>query len=237
MLPRRRAAYAADMVKVTDRLNALLATTTFEHNRDAPYGRRSHTVVRRLRPGTPQASMRQLTATDAAFLNVEQPRTPMHLTSLLIFDPTSRPARHVRAHPPNGRAAGAHVPSYDSAFSTFRSLDYPWWYDDGVFDSEYHVRHETLPEPRRLATVARAGATVAQPARRPGPTIVGADGGRRPRSCPRCSARIVRDGPEDPPRGHRRHLGDATPGGHCSPTNPNRPEPPEPPEPEPPEPA
>lgn len=41
MLPRRRAAYAADMVKVTDRLNALLATTTFEHT-ETP-----HTVVGR----------------------------------------------------------------------------------------------------------------------------------------------------------------------------------------------
>lgn len=38
--------------------------------------------------------MRQLTATDAAFLDLEQPRTPVHLTSLLVFDRSEAPGGH-----------------------------------------------------------------------------------------------------------------------------------------------
>ena len=26
-------------------------------------------------------------------------------------------------------------------------LDYPWWFDDGGFDSGYHIRQATLPQP------------------------------------------------------------------------------------------
>ncbi|MCP4961344.1 MAG: wax ester/triacylglycerol synthase family O-acyltransferase [Actinomycetia bacterium] len=98
--------------------------------------------------------MRQLTATDATFLNIERPGAPMHLTSLLIFDQSDRP---------DGRVVFQQildaVEERSAALPTYRQrllkvpfdLGYPWWYDDGTIDVEAHVRHMTLPEPRDWA--------------------------------------------------------------------------------------
>ncbi len=94
--------------------------------------------------------MRQLTATDAAFLNLEQPRTPMHLTSLLVFDRSETSGGPVTFDRIRStiEERGAMVPSFRQRLVKVPfDLGYPWWYDDGGFDSGYHVRHATLPEP------------------------------------------------------------------------------------------
>ncbi|MCP5025880.1 MAG: wax ester/triacylglycerol synthase family O-acyltransferase [Actinomycetia bacterium] len=94
--------------------------------------------------------MRQLTATDAAFLNLECHRTPMHLTSLLIFDQSETPGGFVSfeqiLQTVNERASL--LPTYrERLLKVPLDLGYPWWYDDGEFDAEFHVRQLALPKP------------------------------------------------------------------------------------------
>ena len=117
--------------------------------------------------------MRQLTATDAAFLNLEQPRTPMHLTSLLVFDCSDAPGgpasfERIRS---TIEERGALVASYRQRLAKVPfDLDYPWWYDGGSFDSGHHIRRATLPKPgdwRRLCDLTEELAAKALDLTRP----------------------------------------------------------------------
>ena len=94
--------------------------------------------------------MRQLQGMDASFVALETRNSPMHIGSLLIYNPAT--------------AAGGQV-SYDDLLRFFESrmqlsrtmrqrmvrvpldLDYPYWIEDPEFDLEYHVRHVALPKP------------------------------------------------------------------------------------------
>lgn len=94
--------------------------------------------------------MRQLSPIDAAFVLLEQPRTPYHVTMVNIYDPSTCPGGS---------------PTFDDivevvrvslpAAPTFRrrivrvplDLDYPYWIEDENFNLEYHMRHLALPKP------------------------------------------------------------------------------------------
>jgi WS/DGAT/MGAT family acyltransferase len=94
--------------------------------------------------------MRQLTALDAQFLNVESPTTVGHVGSLLILDPSTAPGgvwnlETVRAvleprlhltPPMRQRLVGLPLP-----------LGRPFWVDDPHFDIEFHLRELALPAP------------------------------------------------------------------------------------------
>ena len=94
--------------------------------------------------------MEQLSGLDSAFLYLETPRTPMHIGSIAIYDPSTAPNSFVRFKDilnfieqrlhlaKSFRRKIANVPL---------SLDYPYWVDDPDFDLEYHVRHIALPQP------------------------------------------------------------------------------------------
>ncbi len=93
--------------------------------------------------------MRQLTALDAQFLNVESPTTVGHVGSLIVLDPSSAPdgwgldaVRAVlepRLHlAPPLRQRLAEVPF---------GLGRPYWVDDPHFDIEFHLRELALPAP------------------------------------------------------------------------------------------
>ncbi len=94
--------------------------------------------------------MRQLTGLDASFLYLESTRTPMHIGSLNIYDPSTAPGGRVtfdgilqmiedRLHLARSfRERVVQVPL---------SLDHPYWINDPDFDLEYHVRHIALPAP------------------------------------------------------------------------------------------
>ena len=94
--------------------------------------------------------MEQLSGLDSAFLYLETPRTPMHIGSIAIYDPSTAPNSFVRFKDilnfielrmhlaKSFRRKIANVPL---------SLDYPYWVDDADFDLEYHVRHIALPQP------------------------------------------------------------------------------------------
>jgi len=94
--------------------------------------------------------MRQLQGMDASFVALEQPNAPMHIGSILIYDPSTAPGGFVRfkdilkffearmALSQTMRQRLVKVPL---------NLDYPYWVEDPDFDLEYHVRHVALPKP------------------------------------------------------------------------------------------
>lgn len=94
--------------------------------------------------------MQQLSATDAAFLGVESPRTPNHLCITNIYDPSTAPGGQVsfeqiveavRAN------LGAAPPFRRRLVRVPLDLDHPYWVEDSDFDLEFHMRHIALPSP------------------------------------------------------------------------------------------
>ena len=94
--------------------------------------------------------MRQLQGMDASFVALETKNSPMHIGSILIYDPASAPGGFVRF-----KDILAFFESRMQLSRTMRQrlvrvpfdLDYPYWIEDPDFDLEYHVRHVALPKP------------------------------------------------------------------------------------------
>lgn len=94
--------------------------------------------------------VRQLSGLDAAFVNLESPRVPMHLTSLLVYDQSTAPGGLVTFKQILDNVARRlpSVPQYRQRLVKVPfDLGYPWWVDDDHFDIEYHIRHLALPKP------------------------------------------------------------------------------------------
>ncbi len=94
--------------------------------------------------------MRQLQGMDASFVALETKNSPMHIGSLLIYNPATAPGGFVRFKDI--------LSFYESRLQLSKTvrerlvrvpfdLDYPYWIEDPDFDLEYHVRHVALPEP------------------------------------------------------------------------------------------
>ncbi len=94
--------------------------------------------------------MRQLQGMDASFVAMETRNSPMHIGSLLIYNPETAPGGFVRF-----KDILRHFESRLQLSKTVRQrlvrvpfdLDYPYWIEDAEFDLEYHVRHVALPKP------------------------------------------------------------------------------------------
>ncbi len=94
--------------------------------------------------------MRQLQGMDASFVALETKNSPMHIGSILIYNPATAPGGFVRF-----KDILAFFESRMQLSKTMRQrmvrvpfeLDYPYWIEDPDFDLEYHVRHVALPEP------------------------------------------------------------------------------------------
>ncbi|MEM6410495.1 MAG: wax ester/triacylglycerol synthase family O-acyltransferase [Pseudomonadota bacterium] len=94
--------------------------------------------------------MEQLQGLDASFVALERQNSPMHIGSILIYDPSTAPGQFVRFKD---------ILSFFEArlrlSKTMRqklvrvpfSIDYPYWVEDADFDLEYHIRHVALPKP------------------------------------------------------------------------------------------
>jgi WS/DGAT/MGAT family acyltransferase len=89
----------------------------------------------------------RLSAVDASFLYLEQPKTPMHVGSVGIFrtpgggfdyDRLVETVERRLAAVPRYRQKVRHVPG---------ELARPVWVDDGDFDVAFHVRRSALPRP------------------------------------------------------------------------------------------
>ncbi len=94
--------------------------------------------------------MKQLSPVDSIFVYNEQSNTPLHISPIMIYDPSTAENGFVR---------------FKDILDTFRSrlqlspvfrrklvkvplnLDNPYWVEDKDFDLEFHVRHIALPKP------------------------------------------------------------------------------------------
>jgi len=94
--------------------------------------------------------MKQLSPVDSIFVYNEQSNTPLHISPIMIYDPSTAENGFVR---------------FKDILETFRSrlqlspvfrrklvkvpfnLDNPYWVEDKDFDLEFHVRHIALPKP------------------------------------------------------------------------------------------
>jgi len=94
--------------------------------------------------------MRQLQGMDASFVALETRNSPMHIGSILIYNPETAPGGFVRF-----KDILNFFESRKQLSRTIRQrmvrvpfdLDYPYWIEDPDFDLEYHVRHIALPKP------------------------------------------------------------------------------------------
>ena len=94
--------------------------------------------------------MEQLQGMDASFVALEQRNAPMHIGSVLIYDPSTAPGGFVRF-----KDILSFFEQRMRLSKTMRqrlvkvpfNIDYPYWIEDPEFDLEYHVRHVALPTP------------------------------------------------------------------------------------------
>jgi len=94
--------------------------------------------------------LRQLQGMDTSFVALETRNSPMHIGSILIYNPETAPGGFVRF-----KDILAFFESRLPLSKTVRQklvrvpfdLDYPYWVEDEDFDLEYHVRHIALPAP------------------------------------------------------------------------------------------
>ena len=94
--------------------------------------------------------MRQLQGMDASFVALETRNSPMHIGSILIYNPATAPDGFVRFKDILGFLADRLKTSSTMRQRLVRvpfDLDYPYWIEDPDFDLEYHVRHVALPKP------------------------------------------------------------------------------------------
>jgi len=94
--------------------------------------------------------IRQLSGLDSMFLYAENSRTPLEVSSLHIYDPSTAPNGSVRFKEIlatfDGRLERAGI-FHRKILELPFSLDHPYWVEDEHFDIEYHVRHIALPKP------------------------------------------------------------------------------------------
>ena len=94
--------------------------------------------------------LRQLQGMDTSFVALETPNSPMHIGSILLFDPSTAPGGFVRF-----KDILQYFESRLQLSSMVRQrlvrvpfdLDYPYWVEDENFDLEFHIRHIALPKP------------------------------------------------------------------------------------------
>ena len=94
--------------------------------------------------------MQQLGGLDAAFLNLETRKAPLHISGLAVYDQSTAPGELVRF-----KDILSHIESRLHLARCFRQklvqvplgIDHPYWVEDADFDLEFHVRHIALPKP------------------------------------------------------------------------------------------
>jgi len=94
--------------------------------------------------------MKQMQGLDTVFVSMERPVAPVHIGSILIYDPSTAEGGFVRFKDIlsfiEGRLHMADTMRQKMVKVPF-GIDYPYWVQDSNFDIEYHVRHVALPKP------------------------------------------------------------------------------------------
>jgi len=104
--------------------------------------------------------MKQMQGLDTVFVAMERAIAPVHIGSVLIYDPSTAPNGFVRF-----KDILSFIENRLQLTTTMRQkmvkvpfgIDYPYWVQDADFDLEYHVRHVALPKPgdwRQLCILA-----------------------------------------------------------------------------------
>ncbi|XVX19272.1 WS/DGAT/MGAT family O-acyltransferase [Actinomycetota bacterium] len=89
----------------------------------------------------------RLSTADASFLYLDDVRTPMHVGSVMIFEPPEEGFDYERLVGLISRRI-AYVPRYRQRIREIPGrLGNPVWVDDETFDITYHVRRSALPKP------------------------------------------------------------------------------------------
>ncbi|MEP5763699.1 MAG: wax ester/triacylglycerol synthase family O-acyltransferase [Halieaceae bacterium] len=94
--------------------------------------------------------MQQLTALDYMFLQQESPRTPMHISPVMIYDASEVDRGRVRFKEVLTvfeRSLHKSTVFRRKLLDKTGGLDLPYWIEDDHFDLEFHVRHIALPSP------------------------------------------------------------------------------------------
>ncbi len=94
--------------------------------------------------------MRQLQGMDASFVALETRNSPMHIGSILVYNPETAPGSFVRFKDILqfiGERAQLSRTMRQRLVRVPLDLDYPYWVEDPDFDLEFHVRHVALPQP------------------------------------------------------------------------------------------
>lgn len=96
--------------------------------------------------------LQQLGVTDASFLYMETPETPMHVGSLYVYE---LPAGHTGDFYEDFKAYIASRLHLSPVFTRKLAqlpfdIDAPLWIEDDAIDLEYHIRRATLPKPGRF---------------------------------------------------------------------------------------
>ncbi len=89
----------------------------------------------------------RLGALDAAFLYVEEPTLPMHVGSVMLFQPPEGGFDYDRFVRVVGDRIAGHARYRQRIRAVPARLDNPVWVDDVHFDLSYHVRRAALPSP------------------------------------------------------------------------------------------
>lgn len=94
--------------------------------------------------------MKQMQGLDTVFVSMERPVAPVHIGSVLIYDPSTAKDGFVRFKDIlsfiEGRLQLSDTMRQKMVKVPF-GIDYPYWVEDSNFDIEYHVRHVALPKP------------------------------------------------------------------------------------------
>jgi WS/DGAT/MGAT family acyltransferase len=104
--------------------------------------------------------MKQMQGLDTVFVAMERPVAPVHIGSVLIYDPSTAKDGFVRF-----KDILSFIENRLHMSDTMRQkmvkvpfgIDYPYWVQDSNFDIEYHIRHVALPKPgdwRQLCILA-----------------------------------------------------------------------------------
>jgi WS/DGAT/MGAT family acyltransferase len=97
--------------------------------------------------------MQQLSGLDALFLSLETAKSPLHIGSLSIWDPSTAPGEKVRfKRIIQTLTERAHLAPFlrQRLLTAPLDADLPYWIRDTSFDPEFHVRHIALPKPGDL---------------------------------------------------------------------------------------
>lgn len=93
--------------------------------------------------------MQRLSGLDATFLYFETPTNHLHVSAVMIFDPSTTPGGYSFDQVKEFIRGRLHlVPQFRQRLATVPfNLHHPVWFEDPEFDLDYHVRRIAVPSP------------------------------------------------------------------------------------------